>query len=308
VTVHVTPDGTSWTVRSRSLGEHGDARWLVSDQAATARRVPTILFLHGAGHEEDHFEQATLWAPLRHRLMDEGWAVIEGRGGRDDGARANWGRPAAQRAYSAYLAHVAGVLDVGPLVVIGRSMGGIGASNLYLNDPLVSSMARGLMLHQAVCNLGALSDVPAGGVRGSGTGQFWPALWRAWGTTDRDSFRQKSAAYDPMLWDPEVWKGKAVWVGVATGDTTVPAADHGLALRRRWAGQPRIDRVSTRLGGNHTYEGLFGAVDPTMAFLYAATRTVPPAANRYRVVSRSRWSEEGKLQLVVDRTQWVGRS
>ena len=308
MTSHVTPGGTTWTTRSQPLGEHGDVRWLVSDHSATARRVPTVLFLHGAGHEEDHFEQATLWAPLRHRLMDEGWAVVEGRGGRAPAARANWGNLAAQRAYSAYLGHVAGVLDVGPVVVIGRSMGGIAASNIYLNDPVVSSLARGLMLHQAACNLGALAAVPAGGVGGSRTGQFWPGLWHAWGTNDAQSFLRAAGPYDPMLWDPEVWRGKTVWVGVATGDRTVPPEDHGLALRRRWAGQPRIDRVSTRIGGNHTYEGLFGAVDLTMSFLYAAARTAPPTGDGYRVVSRSRWSQDHGLQLVVDRTQWTGTS
>lgn len=305
MTTHVTPHGTAWTSYAATLGEHGDARWMVSDRAATDRRVPTVLYLHGAGHAEDHFEQATVWAPLRQRLMDEGWAVVEGLGGTDEMAPHHWGRPATQLAYRAYLEHVETRLDLGPVVLLGRSMGGIVGCLLYVRDPVLSSRVSGLLLHQAACDLRALADVPAGGNNASGTGQFWPFLWRAWGATDRASFLAASAGHDPMAWGPEVWSGKNLWVGVATGDETVPPDDHGLALRRRWQGRPRLDRLDTRLGGNHTYQGLFGSVDPIMSFLYAATRATPPADEGYRVVSRARWSGSA-LQVVVDRRRWTG--
>lgn len=268
----VTASGTPWSTWSAVLPGHGETRWWCADARVGDGGLRTLLHLHGAGGTAHDLETVTLWRGVRERLVDEGWLVVEGAGGESAiQAGYSWGNPAARAAYRAYLEHVGSLLDLGPLVVLGRSMGGVGAANLYLHDDLVAPWASGLVLHQAALNLVALSEVPREGNEGSGSGRYWPTLWSAYGASSHEEFLAVCGPHDVLQAPAEAWRGARVWVGVATGDLSVPPAVHGLALRERWGDEPALDRLVLREGGNHTTQGVFDRVDELLAFLDEVT-------------------------------------
>lgn len=83
------------------------------------------------------------------------------------------------------------------------------------------------------------------------SGRWTTEMHTAYGT-NAAGFAAASTGYDPMLFSPSLWTGKKVLEIVGTSDTTVPPASHGLAIRARWEGQPAVNLLDTRDGGDHS--------------------------------------------------------
>lgn len=248
-----TASGTPYTVYTATVGGE-TCYWAVADARTTAVDIPTILYAHGAGGAANQFANLGAWKGLRDWLIDNGWAWIEGLGG---GAQ-SWGNLAARAAYPAYLAHVRTVLDIGIVVLLGRSMGGLVTSYLYAHD--TAGTYAGWINNSGVStwfdgdDTNAGSSVPAIS-RSTRTYFTESVLSAAWGVANRSELSAALLAANavPERWNANVWSGKKILNCYGDADTTVPWYPRGAAtLRDIWAGKPAIDLVSVREGGDHT--------------------------------------------------------
>lgn len=233
-----TPNGTAYTVTSASVSGAGTVRWGVADTETAD--IPAILYCHGSGGANNQFETLSAWTDFRNWIIDNGWAWIEGSGG----GTTSWGNAAARTAYENAYTHVAGVLDLGGIVPFGRSMGGVVASWLFTESTVVAPVSIGCVINSGVQDLLAFYDGTSTTVQGQ--------MLTAFAATDRADFITKTAGYEPLDRAASLWSGKKVIQLVGDADTTVPPAAHGYAMRTHYAGQPAIDRLDVRVGGDHS--------------------------------------------------------
>lgn len=283
----ITQNGTAYTVYSSTETGYGTAYYAVSDAAKNNSDIPTILYAHGAQGASNQFATLPAWQGLRDWLIDGGCAWIEGGGGITDADGAQgWGNAGSRAAYVAYLNWAAGLIDIGPVVPLGRSMGGLVAPWLYLSSS-IASLCVGLIVNSGVQTLtyGELNsivlnpDLPANDPGQTSypprlsrrpTGQYFsPKIWEAYGATDFASFSEAAHDYDPMNFDPALWNGKKVLQLVGDKDyTATPEVRGAYPLREVYAGRPAVDLLDVRIGGDHSgTNGSYLQVAPMTAFL-----------------------------------------
>lgn len=265
-----TTAGTAYGVYTSTLAGAGTVNLAVSDRDKSSPNRPLILYCHGAGGGPDQFTVRPGWSGMRDWLIDNGWAWVECTGG----GLQPWGNTASRAAYRAAFDHADTVLDVGPVVVLGRSMGALVAYWLYTQEPTISARADGLIVNSGVSDLAAAYA----------SGQWTTEMHAAYDVADASGFAAASSGHDPILFPLNLWDGTAILQLVGTADTTVPPDAHGLAMRTRYAGRPAVDLLDTRVGGDHSEgNGSYLQVDAMASFLeqVAGTDTAaPPPAYR----------------------------
>lgn len=281
-----TANGTPYTVRTATLGNHGAAYWAVADAHAGDTNIPTVLYAHGAGGAANQFATLSSWKGLRDWLIDNGWAWVEGEGGAGTGAQ-NWGNTAARAAYPAYLDHVSTTLDLGPVVLLGRSMGGLVTGNLYAHD--TAGRYAGWVNNSGVSTAFVGTTSGAKNPAAATGWYFTPAMWDAWGVSSVATLQaaMASAGAIPEAWAAAKWAGKKILNCYGDADTTVPWETRGAAaLRSAWAGEPAIDRVAVRAGGDHSgANGSYLQVDDMVSFLTEVSGAAPAERVAYRLLS-----------------------
>lgn len=264
-----TATGTAYTITTSTSTGYGTCLVAVADAHASDADVPTILYAHGASGSYNQFMTLAAWTELRDWLIDNGCAIVEGGGGLTDSAGAqNWGNANARLAYVAYLAWAAGIIDVGPVVPLGRSMGGVVAPWLYLSSSIASQCV-GLIVNSGVQTLsyGTVSDANTD-LRPSGQ-YFGSAIQAAYGAGSYGAFVTASHDHDPMNFDPALWDDAVVLQLVGDADTTVSPSTRGAyPLRALYAGRPTVDLLDVRSGGDHSgTNGSYLQVAAQTAFL-----------------------------------------
>ncbi|MFV9429170.1 hypothetical protein ACNJ7K_11570 [Rhodococcus aetherivorans] len=232
-----------------------------------------ILYLHGANGGYNQFTSLSAWIGLREWLIDNGWGWIEGGGAQP------WGNAASRTAYRAAFDHVDGILDIGPVVILTRPMGGLVGHWLFTQDPVLKDRSVGFIGNSEVANLAAAYATSR-----------WTADMHAAYGTDAAGFAAASVGHDPMLFSPSLWAGKKVLELVGTNDTTVRAADHGLAIRAHWEEQPAVNLLDTRESGDHPgTNGSYLQVEAMSQFLslfHGQADDPDPGRAQRRVTSR----------------------
>ena len=269
----VTASGTPYTVYSADLGVHGMCYWGVADAHVGDADLTTILYAHGAGGAADQFASLSAWQGMRDQVIDRGWAWIEGRGGTDS---QSWANASARAAYPAYLAHVEGILSVGELFLLGRSMGGLITAWLYAMSSLASRFA-GWINNSGVSTLFTGTESGSKNTDAASSYYFSPAVWTAWGATDMATMHTAADAYAPEDWDASVWGGKNILCCYGDADTTVPWSTRGAeTLRVKWAGLPAIDQVAVLPGGGHSPPNAsYSQVTPMVEFILEVLGETP---------------------------------
>lgn len=264
-----TANGTAYTVVTTDLGApHGVTHRAVANAHAGDADIPTVLYAHGSNGASDQFATLSAWAGLRDWLIDAGWAWVEGEGG--VGGSQSWANPAARAAYPAYLAHARLTLDIGPVVLLGRSMGGLITAWLYAND--TTDQYAGWINNSGVSTLFVGNTTSGATTADAATSRaFAPAIWNAWGETTHAAFQTAALAADadPEGWPASVWAGKKILSCYGDADTTVPWDIRGAGpLRTIWAGQPAVDLASLKVGGDHSASnGSYADLAAMTAFL-----------------------------------------
>ena len=235
-----------------SYGE--PALYAVADNRVGAKDIPLVIVCHGAGGDYNEFTNS--YPPLRDWIIDNGGAYVEARG-----ALKNWGSKKGVDAYRAAYDRVVSSLSVGPVALVGISMGGLAAVNLYLNEPVISARASGAAILSGTADLVYRYN--------TGSPDDQASLRAAYNAADTAAYMAAIKAYDPMQIPISKWAGKRVQHVVADGDTAVVAKRHGIPLRRRIAtGAPAMNGMFVFPGGDHNSTQLNAAATPaTTSFL-----------------------------------------
>lgn len=256
----LTPNGTTYSVVTTTLPNGEPALYGKADGATTD--VPLVLYCHGNGGDYNQFNTLGAWSGLRNLLIDSGYAWVESLGG----GLASWGNAASRTSYEQAYTWAASQFDVGPVVVLGRSMGGLPAYWLAKESTVVAPHVVGLIINSGVTDLAAFNGpVPgksyirtAHGISSDGSG------WEAW-----------LDEYDPMRMAPGTWAGEKVMQLWGTNDTTVPPGAHAQAWITKYGTEPALLSTDERAGGDHSGgNGSYLQVEPMGVFL-AATTGVP---------------------------------
>lgn len=199
-----------------------------------------VLYTHGANGGPDQFSSSSGPWPqsLRNWLIDNRIGWIEGTGG---GAQP-WGNAASQTAYEELAAYADGLYAITHWIVLGRSMGGVVAARLYLAKRAADSRFVGLIVNSGVQDLVWAYD----------TGTWTAEMNGAWGVSNRSGFVTAINGRNPIAGPASAWAGARVLQLWGTSDTTVPSGANGEAMRAMYAGQPTLDRVDIRPGGDHS--------------------------------------------------------
>lgn len=275
-----TTNGTAYTTTRIDLGApHGVMNVTVADSQAGGT-LRCLLYAHGAGGADNQFVALSAWKGLRDALLDDTlhpWVIVEGSGGAAVGSQ-NWGNPAAVAAYPAYLARARLDYTIDGVILLGRSMGGLVTANLCAHDTTGA--------YDGWINNSGVSTALLGGhdgSKGSTAATAWrfaPTMWDSWGVADIPGLQAAMAAADaiPEDWAASVWAGKKILNCYGDADTTVNWNLRGAGpLRTIWAGQPAIDRVAVRSGGDHTGgNGSYLQVADMLAFIADVFGDEPP--------------------------------
>lgn len=264
-----TGSGTAYTVTTVNLGApHGTMHYAVADFAASHADIPTVLYAHGSGGASNQFATLGAWSGLRDWLIDNGWAFVEGEGGA--GGAQNWGNPASRAAYPAYLARARQALDLGPVVLLGRSMGGLVTAWLYAHD--TAGQYAGWINNSGVSTLFEGVSDGGGSALTKSTGRaFGATCWNGWGASTYAEWAALATSADaaPEAWPATVWAGKKILNCYGDADPTAPWVPRGGGpLRAIWAGAPAVDLTSVRIGGDHSAtNGSYLDVEAMSSFL-----------------------------------------
>lgn len=282
-----TPNGTAWTSHEFTPPGGSASTWAAPDAAVAGAPVNLLVYTHGSSGDHTDFLTHAVWEAMRHRLIDAGWAWVECHAYDPVWGSAvnNWGSPTGVLHYRLAYEHAAAQLNVQRVAVLGRSMGGLAAINLFLRDPVVSTVADCLILNCATQDLTYRSTVTAGSV-----GQF-RVPYRI---SSDAAFLETLPAIDPMLYPVTEWEGKAVMQVVGDADTTVDPTWHGLAMRARTHHALASSRIAVAYGGDHGASGGYSKHAEMMAFLQSPRGTRAP-----RPITAIRANLDGQVRDVT---------
>jgi pimeloyl-ACP methyl ester carboxylesterase len=244
-----TPNGTAYTLFNTNVGSYGECYYGVPNSLIAASNIPTVLYAHGANGSSSDLSTATRWALLRNWLADNGWAWIEGIGGGN-----SWGNDIAQAAYPAYLDYVETQLDIGIVVVMGRSMGGLISAWLYAMSPIKERFS-GWINNSAVSTIFTGDHDPAAASIDKPSARWFTSMWDAYGVSSFDEMvlNADAIANAPENWLSSVWTDLNILSMYGDADTSVPWNTRGAGpLATIWEGLPTIDNIDIRVGGDHT--------------------------------------------------------
>lgn len=261
-----TAEGTAYTIHARTNAVGDPMRWAVADRYANdGIRKPTLLYCHGASGDETQFSGFS-WVGLRDRIIDNGWVWVEALGLSD----VHWGHEAACESYALALTETAQLHPLGPVVILGRSMGGTVSSSLATQDRYgIKPHVAGLIQNSAVQSL--IQYMIVDGRYSSAIPYFGDP------TVNEAAWLAASAPYDPIRFAPEDYAGLAVQWLAGTADNAVPVETHAQAQYARVASHCAHAEIHINQGATHTYPSTYTMSQEMWSF---ALRAV---GNRERV-------------------------
>lgn len=263
-----TVTGTAFTTTTTTLAMGDQAIYALPDSQIAATNVPVVLYAHGDGGAYDQLTSVDAWTGLRTWLLDYGWGWVESAGA----GISTWGSAAARTSYEQAFTWMAGLVGIGPVVVLGRSMGGLAAYWLATQSAVVAPRTVGLIISSGVTDLAFRYHRYAEPSKQS-------QMRAAYGAVDDADWDAKTVGYDPMLFPLSTWDGRKILQLVGTADTNVVPEANAYAIRSRWLGRPAMDELVVRQGGDHeTSNGTFFEVRAMTSFLTRVAATPPTTA------------------------------
>lgn len=282
-----TASGTPYTVTSIDLGDpHGIMYYGVADEYASEPNRPLIAYAHGDNGAANQFATLPAWQQQRDWSIDNAYAWVEGSGGSALGLR-NWGNPAAQAAYPAYIDRVSDILDIGKRILLGRSMGGLVTAYLYAKSGMPFD---GWINNSGVSTIFVGSQADADETKRPSWEKFKTGMYPAWGVTNLSGLHAAADYAAPENFAPSDWAGKKILCCYGDLDDIVPFNPRGAGpLRAIWAGQPTVDQLSVRVGGDHSgTNGSYldtAAMIPFLTSIGGAITPEPPTPTYFKAVN-----------------------
>lgn len=264
-----TSAGTRYTAHTWTNSTGDPCIWGVADRVANNPYPrPVLLFCHGSGSEYDHFTTSIQYRELRNRVIDNGWAYVEARGGNTS----HWGREYAMESYAAALQEAAQEIPLGTVVAYGRSMGGTVATSLAVKPQWgISQHVVGLLLESAVQSLYYWHVT-----RGKGLNGQYPE-GRVSEGGDPAVFAAASEPFDPLKFDVSLFESMPVLFIHGDEDTTVMLEGNAEAQYNRIKNVAPYAELVVREGGTHNVgdSNQPEVINPAWRFLRQAQGLLP---------------------------------
>lgn len=234
-----TSAGTTYTARSFRTSDGELAHWFMDDSKITASGIPVVIYCHGNEGPYNQFFTMAAWSGLRSWLMDNGYAVVESHGG----GGSSWGNDAARLAYTEAFEHVDGQIRTGPVIVLGRSMGGLVSYWLASRSPMADRVVA-LIVNSGTTDLAyRVTFKNSGGA---------PDILAAFGASSLTQFYALAGEYDPMQWPADLWSTTHVMQLWGSADDTVPPDRNGAAWAAKYGSACLSLTTDVRPGGDHS--------------------------------------------------------
>lgn len=281
----VTANGTVYTVTTfTAAGATYQSRMAVPDTLDGEQGIPLLLYCHGAGGNHTELTAGSNLTLIRNAFLDAGWALLEA-----DAGGPHWGNDTSRDEYRRAFIHARATISVGPVVCMGRSMGGIPASYAATQDPVISPHVRGLLLNSAVQSLAYQYGYHS---------THKSAIRTAYGFSDDADFDTATAGHDPLGdYDADVYAG--LWVAWWAGDAddVVPYDQNSEAMHAKVSPTARRTGFTLVAGADHGYPGTYTQHAESLA---AAQRMVTPftIGGQPAPLADMRVAAEGELRSV----------
>lgn len=253
-----TSRGTEYTVHEFTPPDGSISQWVAPTQAVEdGIPVNMLVYCHGSAGEHNDMLVMPTWKLFRDRLLDNGWGWVECLAYDPSWGTAinNYGSPTGVAHYRAALAVAKADLNVSRIAVMGRSMGGMPAMRLFLNEG-------GHVGADTLIQVSAVQNF-TDWVMPAGKAQFRIP----YGYPTDQAFVDDLPNIDPSRYPLSAWEGKRVLQVVGDVDVSVPAVEHGLWLRRRIHHTLGVSGLSVDHGGGHSSPVGPQRADDMMRFL-----------------------------------------
>jgi pimeloyl-ACP methyl ester carboxylesterase len=245
---HATVAATTPTLRSASIEAYTatnseDTRIVLPAQFDSRRPAPVIISCHGNTQTQDHMTLSTQRKTLVKYFTDAGFIYAASHMSGNQ-----WGAQAAITDLVELWKYLRDHFPVGPLVILGESMGGLATMNAVHRAALPIA---GVGIVDGVMNLGWQY---ANGISGAGVPDS-DGIDAAYGISG--DYAAKTAGYDPALADPRSYRGVPIKFGASPDDLRVPKANHADVLYSRISSiYPDTTSLDVTSGG-HTVDSHF---------------------------------------------------
>lgn len=217
---------------------------------APGQPLPLLMFCHGAGGNEN--QPWLEWPAMYRDLLGAGYGLIA-----SFMHDRNWGNRDALDDMIELYRYVRDRYPLGPLVLIGNSMGGLASLNALARRELPAAAWVGM---QPVCDLDAMYAA----------GQFITEMRAAYGSNGTD-WQAKTEGYNPMEREGWEFRGLPMRFYASPGDTVVSKAQNTDALAAKVAPYA-TEATVVAATGDHGNASHFQFAD-LRAFLDRVTRT-----------------------------------
>lgn len=278
--------GVPYTVRT-ALVDGDPTYWGVADAvAANPAPIPTVLYCHGAGGTADQFAITNGFKGIREWMINNGVMWIEGLGG----SSTNWGNDLAVDLYEKKRDHVNAWHALGPVVLFGRSMGGLPSARLYVQG---SHEYAGWINSSGVSTVGVgVLDPGAPGVE-KASAQYFSTMLPAWNASTPAEVVANFGDDAPETWPASVWAGKKILSLFGETDASVPWRPRGAGvLTDIWGDVPAVSIVKSTPGGHDQATGTFTMTKEMSAFLTDVFAMVTPEVPTELLFNRGRFIYE----------------
>lgn len=194
---------------------------------------PLLLYMHGNGQTAASIRQANLMDRITTAALQDGYAVAS----HDLGGN-SWGNDTGLSLLRQFVTDLLTQYAVGPIILIGESMGGCVALNALARDIVPATAFIGIY---PACNLAQLYNHNAA---------LQSAIKTAYGITDNGQYQVQTAGHDPLLIDPKRYGAIPSLITASPTDTTVLKTQNAdkLVERMRAAGSDVTYAITS---GNH---------------------------------------------------------
>jgi len=193
---------------------------VVATPAGFDSRVPTpvVIYVHGSGDVEEDVtvqNKPTAIGPVAAALVSAGYIVASPL----LTSSTNWGNPASIGAMEAVYRHLRDAYTLGPIVIMGHSMGG-----MVSLTTLARRVIPGVVGYVGIEAVYSLANMFANAT-------YTAAIKTAFGmAADGSDYATKTAGYDPALRNGWEFRGLPMWLSSSAGDTQVNKTANAAAL------------------------------------------------------------------------------
>lgn len=184
--------------------------------------LPWVIYAHGYGDTaENSMNQMLAIQPVLNALINAGYGVAAS----DFGGTANWGNPGSIQTMDELYRHLRDAYNVGPIVLMGHSMGGLVTLSALANRT-VPGIAGWVGVEPVVSLAGMYNHATVA--------EYRTTISNAYGiAADGSNYAAKTSGYDPALRKASDFRGVPMLMFASPADTAVVKTQNSDVLQAK---------------------------------------------------------------------------